>query len=232
MTSVKWLTRSRRSPSRSRATSSRPLSLPARHRRGSTASRCPGSRPGADGPAGMPDFFSRQRSSTRGRRPLWAGVVGPAPIERVEVGGGRELGGRDPRCARRPVRLAGWTLRWDAKPGEHVLSCRATDSDGDAQPTSRRGTTRGSATTASSGSRSRWRDRFRVLEVVARIVRRKAALPRDLRRARPGPGARRGAAPYSARRPPDLPDELQSPAPAPPVARDQVPGAPKDSCPE
>jgi hypothetical protein len=28
----------------------------------------------------------------------------------------------------------GWSYRWRAAPGEHVLSCRATGSDGDVQP--------------------------------------------------------------------------------------------------
>jgi sulfane dehydrogenase subunit SoxC len=29
----------------------------------------------------------------------------------------------------------GWTLEWNAAPGEHELCCRATDADGRTQPT-------------------------------------------------------------------------------------------------
>ena len=28
----------------------------------------------------------------------------------------------------------GWSFEWDATPGEHVLSCRATDAEGNSQP--------------------------------------------------------------------------------------------------
>ena len=28
----------------------------------------------------------------------------------------------------------GWKFNWDAKPGEHILQCRASDESGDIQP--------------------------------------------------------------------------------------------------
>ncbi|HJV04382.1 MAG TPA: hypothetical protein VJ868_03890, partial [Actinomycetota bacterium] len=33
-----------------------------------------------------------------------------------------------------PWAWRGWSCRWEATPGEHVLSCRATDEAGNTQP--------------------------------------------------------------------------------------------------
>lgn len=90
-------------------------------------------------PPGFPDFMSRARVVRPGEVPLqgraWSGH---APIARVEVsadGGGTwwdaELAAEDGR------RWAwrGWRTSWRAEPGSHVLAVRATDADGNAQPT-------------------------------------------------------------------------------------------------
>jgi DMSO/TMAO reductase YedYZ molybdopterin-dependent catalytic subunit len=89
-------------------------------------------------PPGAPEFFTRVRTLRAGPAVLqgraWSGR---APVERVEVssdGGATwadaELG--PPELGRWAWR--GWTFEWQAEPGEHVLCCRATDADGNAQP--------------------------------------------------------------------------------------------------
>jgi DMSO/TMAO reductase YedYZ molybdopterin-dependent catalytic subunit len=87
-------------------------------------------------PPGIPDYFTRHRLVEGGRRTLtgraWSGQ---APIKAVEFG----VDGRW-----QPAELApavgqfawrGWSAAWDAAPGEHELSCRATDEAGNVQPT-------------------------------------------------------------------------------------------------
>ena len=88
-------------------------------------------------PPGIPDFMTRERRLDAGSCRLegraWSGW---APIVRVEVstdGGatwddaelGEPLGERAWR---------GWSFAWDATPGSHVVSSRATDAAGNAQP--------------------------------------------------------------------------------------------------
>jgi DMSO/TMAO reductase YedYZ molybdopterin-dependent catalytic subunit len=86
-------------------------------------------------PPGMPDYFSRRRLvdpglvTIRGR--AWSGT---APIEHVEVSVDGEW---SEAALERPIgRFAwrGWGFDWDATPGEHELSCRATDAHGTVQP--------------------------------------------------------------------------------------------------
>jgi sulfane dehydrogenase subunit SoxC len=90
-------------------------------------------------PPGIPDFHSRERTLRPGRVAIegraWSGS---APIESVEVstdGGanwaaatvGRHVNGsRWAWCS--------WTYEWDAEPGRHELSCRASDELANAQP--------------------------------------------------------------------------------------------------
>ncbi|HEX6701340.1 MAG TPA: sulfite oxidase [Gaiellaceae bacterium] len=89
-------------------------------------------------PPGIPDFFSRDRFLPPGPCVLegraWSGH---GRIERVEVStdGGRSWA--DAELSEPPSEFAwrGWTHRWDAEPGEHELCCRATDADGNTQPT-------------------------------------------------------------------------------------------------
>ncbi|MDP8904930.1 MAG: sulfite oxidase [Chloroflexota bacterium] len=86
-------------------------------------------------PPGIPDFFTRRRFVERGSVTLtgraWSGV---APVTKVEVGVdgdwceaelGRQLG---------EFAWRGWSFEWQAEPGEHILSCRATDAAGNVQP--------------------------------------------------------------------------------------------------
>ena len=85
-------------------------------------------------PPGIPDFYSRRRTVEAGRVALggraWSGE---APVARVEWsvdGAWRDaaLGPPSELC------WTGWSAVWDAAPGEHELSCRATDENGNVQP--------------------------------------------------------------------------------------------------
>jgi DMSO/TMAO reductase YedYZ molybdopterin-dependent catalytic subunit len=87
-------------------------------------------------PPGIPDFYSRHRMVEAGPTALfgraWSGAG--VPIVRVEVGiDGQwldvELGAEQGKFAWR-----GWGFTWTAEPGEHELSCRATDAEGNVQP--------------------------------------------------------------------------------------------------
>jgi DMSO/TMAO reductase YedYZ molybdopterin-dependent catalytic subunit len=87
-------------------------------------------------PPGFPDFFTRRRTVDRGRVELmgraWSGT---ASIARVEVGidgswQDATLGAQLGEFAWRK-----WTSSWEAPPGDHVLTCRATDTGGNVQPT-------------------------------------------------------------------------------------------------
>ena len=88
-------------------------------------------------PPGIPDFPERKRFLEAGACELegraWSGW---APIARVEVS---TDGGETWQDAELddPVGEYGWrrwSCRWDAEPGEHELSSRATDGAGNAQP--------------------------------------------------------------------------------------------------
>jgi DMSO/TMAO reductase YedYZ molybdopterin-dependent catalytic subunit len=89
-------------------------------------------------PPGIPDFFSRERFLAAGPCAVegraWSGW---APIERVEVSadGGVSWGDAELGDAVSPYAWTGWRYEWDAAPGEHELSCRATDAAGNTQPT-------------------------------------------------------------------------------------------------
>jgi len=91
-------------------------------------------------PPGLPDFYSRQRMVEAGRTPIfgraWSGAG--APITRVEFGvdgtwQDAQLGPEQGEFAWR-----GWSCTWNAEPGEHTLSCRATDANGETQPLEQR----------------------------------------------------------------------------------------------
>jgi sulfane dehydrogenase subunit SoxC len=88
-------------------------------------------------PPGVPDFMTRERHVEPGAVTLagraWSGR---SPIERVEVStdGGTTFADAtlDPPLGEHAWR--GWRFDWDAPPGEHVLSSRATDAAGNTQP--------------------------------------------------------------------------------------------------
>ncbi len=88
-------------------------------------------------PPGIPDFFTRERTVPAGECVLegraWSGL---APIESVEVstdGGSTWVGAElEPPGERWAWR--GWRFRWNAQPGEYVLSSRARDQAGNEQP--------------------------------------------------------------------------------------------------
>jgi sulfane dehydrogenase subunit SoxC len=88
-------------------------------------------------PPGVPDFMTRVRHLEPGPVMLtgraWSGH---GAIERVEVttddGATIEEAALDPPLGEHAWR--GWRFEWDAPPGEHVLSSRATDAAGNTQP--------------------------------------------------------------------------------------------------
>lgn len=88
-------------------------------------------------PPGIPDTATRGRLATSGRQLLtgraWAGRLGISRVE-VSVDGGSswsdaELGEQSSTFAWRP-----WSFDWDAVPGWHTLSVRATDTAENVQP--------------------------------------------------------------------------------------------------
>ncbi len=87
-------------------------------------------------PPGIPDFYSRGRLAEAGpveiRGRAWSGAG--VPVNRVEVGidGAWHDAHLEPQSSKYAWRA--WRFTWDATPGEHELSCRATDADGNVQP--------------------------------------------------------------------------------------------------
>ncbi|HVL88969.1 MAG TPA: sulfite oxidase, partial [Actinomycetota bacterium] len=86
-------------------------------------------------PPGFPDFVTRTRIVDAGpvmiRGRAWSGS---GPIVRVELG---VDGAWTEAKLDEPIddfAWRGWSAEWIAEPGEHVLSCRATDESGDTQP--------------------------------------------------------------------------------------------------
>jgi DMSO/TMAO reductase YedYZ molybdopterin-dependent catalytic subunit len=88
-------------------------------------------------PPGIPDFFTRRRHVPAGEHLLegraWSGW---APIERVQVSADAGASWTDAELGEPagPDAWRGWSLRWAAAPGEHVLCCRAEDGAGNVQP--------------------------------------------------------------------------------------------------
>ena len=88
-------------------------------------------------PPGIPEFMTRERTVAPGEVPVegraWSGH---APIASVEVsddgGSTRTAAEREP--AGEPWAWRGWSYRWDAQPGEHVLCSCARDEAGNEQP--------------------------------------------------------------------------------------------------
>lgn len=86
-------------------------------------------------PPGVPDFFTRRRLVDAGRVQLtgraWGGR---APLRRVEVGVNGAWAEAQLHDPIGEWAWRAWSFDWDAQPGEHSLTCRATDSDGNVQP--------------------------------------------------------------------------------------------------
>ena len=88
-------------------------------------------------PPGVPEFMTRERHLEAGPVTLtgraWSGY---GAIDQVEVstdnGASFAAAVLDPPLG--PHAWRGWSFDWDAPPGEHILSSRATDSAGNAQP--------------------------------------------------------------------------------------------------
>ncbi len=87
-------------------------------------------------PPGFPDYLTRRRILDRGRIAVqgraWSGQGSISRVEFcvddrwIDAALGK-ASGLFSWCA--------WSVEWDASAGEHVLSCRATDSAGNVQPT-------------------------------------------------------------------------------------------------
>jgi DMSO/TMAO reductase YedYZ molybdopterin-dependent catalytic subunit len=86
-------------------------------------------------PPGIAEFPSTNRLVDAGPVVLfgraWSGF---GPIVRVEVGVDDKWHEAVMATAPGPHAWRKWMWTWQAKPGEHVLSCRATDSAGNSQP--------------------------------------------------------------------------------------------------
>lgn len=95
-------------------------------------------------PPGIPDNFTRQRFlppgevTIRGR--AWSGA---GPIDRVEIAVDGTWHVADLDEAAGPFAWRGWSWKWNAEPGGHVLACRATDTAGNEQPTEQVWNTKG-----------------------------------------------------------------------------------------
>jgi len=86
-------------------------------------------------PPGIPDFFTRRRTldpgttTVRGR--AWSGQ---GSVVRVEVGVDGTWTDATLEPSAGEFAWRGWQVEWAATPGDHVVSCRATDSGGNVQP--------------------------------------------------------------------------------------------------
>ncbi len=89
-------------------------------------------------PPGIPDFLTRTRLLDAGPVALegraWAGRLG---VDRVEVSANNGESWDDASLEEPVGKYAwrAWSRDWDATPGNHILSVRATDSKGNIQPT-------------------------------------------------------------------------------------------------
>ncbi len=87
-------------------------------------------------PPGIPDFYTRRRLAHAGVTTIhgraWSGAG--VPITRVEFGVDGRWKDATLDVAVNWYAWCGWSAIWEAEPGEHELSCRATDANGDTQP--------------------------------------------------------------------------------------------------
>jgi DMSO/TMAO reductase YedYZ molybdopterin-dependent catalytic subunit len=97
-------------------------------------------------PPGIPDFLTRTRVVAAGSVALagraWAGRSGIAKVE-VSTDGGTSWNECQLQNPVSPFAWRGWTYLWEAKPGKHTICVRATDADGNVQPTQQQWNTGG-----------------------------------------------------------------------------------------
>ncbi len=86
-------------------------------------------------PPGIPDFFTRHRVLPAGPVMLtgraWSGH---GAVQRVEVGIDGKWAPAQLEHPAAPFAWSAWSMPWVADPGQHELSCRATDASGATQP--------------------------------------------------------------------------------------------------
>jgi DMSO/TMAO reductase YedYZ molybdopterin-dependent catalytic subunit len=86
-------------------------------------------------PPGIPDFYTRRRIVEAGRVEIvgraWSGA---APIARVRFAADGDWSDAELEQQDDVHRWRKWTAVWQARPGEHELSCQATDAAGNSQP--------------------------------------------------------------------------------------------------
>lgn len=87
-------------------------------------------------PPGIPDWYTRRRLVERGPVALtgraWSGAG--VPIVKVEVGIDGVYANATLEAPSGKYAWRGWHFNWSATVGEHELSCRATDANGQIQP--------------------------------------------------------------------------------------------------
>jgi sulfane dehydrogenase subunit SoxC len=87
-------------------------------------------------PPGIPDWYTRRRLVERGMTRLsgraWSGAGLAVSRVEVAVDGIWRDAQVEPQLSRHAWQ--GWRYEWHAEPGEHELSCRATDAAGATQP--------------------------------------------------------------------------------------------------
>jgi DMSO/TMAO reductase YedYZ molybdopterin-dependent catalytic subunit len=87
-------------------------------------------------PPGIPDWYTRRRMVDAGAVSLfgraWSGAG--VPVVKVEVGIDEAWREAELTASVGKYAWRGWQITWDARPGDHVLSCRATDANGQTQP--------------------------------------------------------------------------------------------------
>jgi DMSO/TMAO reductase YedYZ molybdopterin-dependent catalytic subunit len=89
-------------------------------------------------PPGIPDFLTRERSARPGRIELagraWSGHGEIVSVEVSDDDGESWQTARLGPADLGPWAWRAWTFAWDARPGRHVLCCRARDATGREQP--------------------------------------------------------------------------------------------------
>ena len=97
-------------------------------------------------PPGIPDFMTRTRLMDAGSVTLsgkaWAGRL---DVTKVEVSADDGMSWQKAELGKQVGRFAwrNWSYDWNAEPGTHFLSVRATDEEGNAQPTAQPWTLQG-----------------------------------------------------------------------------------------